>query len=186
MAYYAIPFRLKRPEKASEKDAGIKDALDVLENTNANSYGCLPIQLSITDSKDYLIKEYEQVDLKTSVKQNIQLLMNTMPGSIRANPSFGSELNKYLFKLPTSRKGKMSFEDEIKENIQGNIEKLLETFEPRIKDFEIEVNIIVPNKETAQNQDTKRAIDKVHIAISIKGILINNEAFQHYENIPLI
>jgi phage baseplate assembly protein W len=126
----------------------------------------------------------KKVDLETSVRQNLKLLLSTMPGRFRYAPMFGSQLNKYHFRLPDKRKGDKKLEDEIKSKVQKNVEELIKKFEPRIEVKEVIVVVRLPKADKPLEQQPKGG-GKIALEITVNGRLMDRDDFDHLEIIPI-
>lgn len=126
----------------------------------------------------------KQVDLETSVRQNLKLLLSSMPGRFRYAPMFGSQLNKFHFRLPDKRKGDKKLEDEIKNKVQKNVEELIRKFEPRIELKEVIITVRLPKADKPTEQQPKGG-GKIALEITVNGRLMDREDFDHLEIVPI-
>ena len=126
----------------------------------------------------------KKVDLETSVRQNLKLLLSSMPGRFRYAPMFGSQLNKYHFRLPDKRKGDKKLEDEIKSIVQKNVDALIRKFEPRVELKEVIVSVKLPKADKPSEQQPKGG-GKIALEITVNGRLMDREDFDHLEIIPI-
>jgi phage baseplate assembly protein W len=126
----------------------------------------------------------KQVDLETSVRQNLRLLLSSMPGRFRYAPMFGSQLNKFHFRLPDKRKGDKKLEDEIKNIVQKNVDALIRKFEPRIELKEVIVSVRLPKADRPAEQQPKGG-GKIALEITVNGRLMDREDFDHLEIVPI-
>jgi phage baseplate assembly protein W len=126
----------------------------------------------------------KQVDLETSVRQNLRLLLSSMPGRFRYAPMFGSQLNKFHFRLPDKRKGDKKLEDEIKSIVQKNVDALIRKFEPRVDLKEVIVTVRLPKADKSSEFQPKGG-GKIALEITINGRLMDRESFDHLEIVPI-
>jgi phage baseplate assembly protein W len=121
---------------------------------------------------------FARVNTEMSVRQHINFLLTTMPGSFRFAPLYGSWLNKYHFHLPDKRQGEKKLEAGLKLEMQENLRFLLGRYEPRLKvdNLEVEVNFAKENE-----QRSKEKAGRITFRISITGTLNGGESFKHAE-----
>jgi predicted component of type VI protein secretion system len=127
---------------------------------------------------------YEKVDVETSVRQHIKMMLLTMPNQVRFDPAFGGALNKHHFRLPDKRKGEKKLEDELKDRVKKNLEMVVRKFEPRLqlKEVIVVVHIPKPDKDNPKNKSGKIALE-ITVRGKIKGL---NTDFDHAELMPLL
>lgn len=127
-------------------------------------------------------KKFRKVDEEESVRQHIQLLLSTMPGSFRFSPMYGSWLNKNHYRLPDKRRGERRLEEELKEKLQQNLRLLLPKYEPRFALHDMEVTVKFPKAgEILPYEKGGRITFEVNLIGSING----KEALQFSESIYL-
>lgn len=127
-------------------------------------------------------KKFRKVDEEESVRQHIQLLLSTMPGSFRFSPLYGSWLNKHHYRLPDKRRGERRLEEELKEKLQRNLRLLLPKYEPRFALHDMEVTVKFPKAGEFQPYEKGgRVIFEINLIGSING----KEAIQFSEAIYL-
>ncbi|CAN5912010.1 hypothetical protein BH24BAC1_BH24BAC1_10720 [soil metagenome] len=127
-------------------------------------------------------KKFGKVDEEESVRQHIQLLLATMPGSYRFSPLYGSWLNKHHYRLPDKRRGERRLEEELREKLQRNLRLLLPKYEPRFALHDMEVNVRFPKAgEILPFEKGGRITFEINLIGSING----KEAVQFSEEIFL-
>jgi phage baseplate assembly protein W len=127
-------------------------------------------------------KTFRKTNAEESVRQNIRLILSTMPGSFRFSPLYGSWLNKHHYRLPDKRKGEKKLESELKENLQANLRLLLERFEPRLllHDIEIKVKLLKADEFGPAQKGGRIVFD-----LNLIGMINERDSFQHLESIYL-
>ncbi len=109
---------------------------------------------------------FQTVDVETSVRQHVKMIMLTMPNQVRFDPMYGGALNKHHFRLPDKRKGEKKLEDELKDKVKKNLDFALKRFEPRLKVKDIIVVVHLP-KPDKDNPKLKKG--RIALEINIKG-----------------
>ncbi len=111
---------------------------------------------------------YQKVDMETSIRQNIKMLLVTLPNQVRFAPDYGVVTNKFHFRLPDKRKGEKKLEDELRDRLKKNLEFLLAKYEPRliVKEILITVHLPKPDKDNSKLKNGRIALE-----INVKGIV---------------
>lgn len=123
------------------------------------NYYFLPINLAeITRGKH----QTEQVDLRMSIHQNINLILRTFTLRYRFDPSFGCIINKYQAATPPQKIPERIWRSQMREDIQNNLKDMLVRYETRIQVKDVFVEM--------KKQD-KRDKTKVNVKVSITGNL---------------
>jgi predicted component of type VI protein secretion system len=109
-------------------------------------------------------KRATAIDVRTSITQNLKLLLKTMSLRYDFDPSYGSILNKQQYVTPP-QKGANAWRTNMRENIQSNLKMLLTEYEPRLKITDVFVEM----------EDNKRPNDKlmgmVLVRVRVEGHL---------------
>lgn len=127
-------------------------------------------------------RKFPRVDEEESVRQHIQLLLATMPGSFRFSPLYGSWLNKHHYRLPDKRRGERRLEEELKDRLQRNLRLLLPKYEPRFALHDMEVTVKLPKAGEIQLLEKG---GRVTFEINLIGSINGNEPVQFSEEIFL-
>jgi predicted component of type VI protein secretion system len=116
-------------------------------------------------------KRAEQVDIRVSVRQNIRLILKTMPLEYGFDLVFGSVLNKFQYATPPQKNGEKKWRVELREAVRKNLKYLLMEYEPRLKIDDV----IIDLREPISTENTAIVLVKVEI----KGYVIlgRKEAF---------
>lgn len=114
-------------------------------------------------------RELPKSGLKASIAQNIHLIATTFLGESKYDPNFGCSVWEVDF-------DNASTNNELKENLKRSLTHAILTYEKRITDFEVSVDI----KQTELQALVQRI--KKRIDISIAGKLAStDERFSYYE-----
>lgn len=127
---------------------------------------------------------FQTVDVETSVRQHVKMIMLTMPNKVRFEPLYGGALNKHHFRLPDKRRGEKKLEDELKDRTKKNLEFALKRFEPRLKVKDIIVIVHLP-KPDRDNPHLKKG--RIALEINVKGSIPGSTPeFDYAELVPLL
>lgn len=88
---------------------------------------------------------HQEMELKKSIHQNINLILKSLTMSYRYDPTFGSVLNKYHAATPPQNKAERSWREKIKKDIQANLTDMLKRYETRVDVKEVMVDLRTPN-----------------------------------------
>lgn len=143
----------------------------------------IPIITSDFGRKNSLKKS----SISDSVKQNIKLLLNTLPLRNRFDPNYGCNIQKAQFLASKMSWEGTSDEDLFKKKARENISELLKKYEKRIAVQDIEVNIQYRDKTIKQKNTDKYLIKvDVYIKYKIKSIYKNDSLYELDEFIYLV
>jgi predicted component of type VI protein secretion system len=149
-------------------------------NKNEKFYS-IPFLSGQTDKTKYV-----KVDVETSVRQNLRLMVSTIPSQFRYDPTFGAELNLEHFRLPDlKQKGSKRLEDDIKDTLKKNLLYLISKHEPRLEIEDLLVNIF-SQKEGNKTLLNKPKGGKIIFEIKLLGRILGQEKFIYNDLIPLL
>ena len=83
----------------------------------------------------------ENVELRTSIHQNISLMLKSLTLKYRFDPTYGCVLNKFHAKTPPQDKPERLWRESIRESIQKNLKDLLIRYEGRVKVRDVIVDL---------------------------------------------
>jgi len=75
----------------------------------------------------------EEVDIRKSIHQNINLILKTYALSYRFDPNFGFVLNKYHASTPPQKVKEREWREKLREKAQNNLKDIISRYETRIK-----------------------------------------------------
>ena len=84
---------------------------------------------------------HNEVDLRVSIHQNIELILQTFSLSYRFDPTFGCVMNKYQAKTPPQRMSDRAWKESIRESIQKNLKDMFSRYESRIRIRDVIVDL---------------------------------------------
>jgi hypothetical protein len=129
--------------------------------------------------------KFKKVDVETSVRQNLKLMVSTIPSQFRYDPTFGAELNLQHFRLPdVKQKGEKRLEDEIKDTLKKNLLYLIGKHEPRLIIEDLFVNIFTQRED--KRLLVKHKEGKITFEIRLVGRILGQEQFIYNDLIPLL
>ncbi len=137
----------------------------------------------------------DRCDLKTSISQNLRLLLMTPPLRLRFAPFYGSKIHFYQFVLSNRlMQDNPDLEDNFKIKVEKNVKALVEKYEKRIQVTEVIVNI-----RYAPKQDEKWRFSRVkrtnnsiiQVIVNIKGkitpqYILDGQSLVLKDTIPLL
>jgi phage baseplate assembly protein W len=126
---------------------------------------------------------YRKIGAEESVRENLRLILMSLPGQFRYDPTFGSTLNIQHFRLPDGKKGGKKFEDGLKDMVKKNLTLLIERHEPRLILEEVIVNVQTPNP-AGNNQLLKNG--RIALEIKLNGRIEGQLAFMHSDLVPIL
>ncbi|MCB0522689.1 MAG: GPW/gp25 family protein [Lewinellaceae bacterium] len=126
---------------------------------------------------------YARVDLETSVRQHIKMMLMTIPNQVKFEPAYGGVLNKQHFRLPDKRKGDKKLEEELKDMVLKNIQYLIAAYEPRLKIKNVGVTVLLPKPD---KPNPKIKSGRIALEINIDGLLLDHEDFRYTDLIPML
>lgn len=130
-------------------------------------------------------KEYNTVQVEESIRQNIKLMVTTMPSQYRYDANYGSVLNINHFRLPKAqKKGEKKLEEEIREKLKKNLLSLIEKNEPRL--ILSDLNVIVHVPDSKRPSFDKNINGKITFEIKIAGKILGQDDFIYNDLIPLL
>jgi phage baseplate assembly protein W len=133
---------------------------------------------------EYVTKTpYKKISVEESVRQHLRLILISLPGQFRYDPTFGSTLNIQHFKLPDGKRGGKKMEDELKDLVKKNLKLLIERHEPRLILEDVIVNVQTPNP-TKDNKLLKNG--RIALEIKLNGRIEGEEAFLHSDLVPIL
>jgi predicted component of type VI protein secretion system len=119
-------------------------------------YYKLPLEIDKLMSNEH--QEPTKVDLRMSMAQNIELILQTMPLRYGFDPNFGSILNEYQYAtLPIDDK---DWQRKFKDKVQMNLRALIEQYEMRLENIEVKLPNLVMNE---------KGMLEVLVKIQVKG-----------------
>lgn len=130
-----------------------------------NFYYSLPLDFSLLKKKN---KEHQYCTYDQSIAQNLFVLITSRYGEHRYDDDFGCELWQADFQLITNQ-------NIWKERIRKSIENLISKFEKRLKNFQIDIDLV---ETEIISPITKQKSVKKCLHINIKGITtLTGESF---------
>jgi phage baseplate assembly protein W len=126
---------------------------------------------------------YRKISVEESVRQNLRMMLMSLPGQFRYDPTFGSTLNVQHFKLPDGSRGGKGFEDHLKTLIKDNLKMMVLRHEPRMILEDIIVNVHTPDP----GKENKLIVSgRVALEIKLVGRIQGQQTFLHSELVPLL
>jgi predicted component of type VI protein secretion system len=89
-------------------------------------------------------KQLEKVELRKAIHQNVRLILGSNILSYRFDPAFGSVLNKYQALTPSQKKKERVWREDMREDIQRNLNDMLQRYETRVLVKDAVVNLQDP------------------------------------------
>lgn len=105
----------------------------------------------------------DEVEIKKSIHQNIDMMLQAFTLSYRFDTSFGSVLHRYHASTPPQNVKDSTWQGKIEEVIQANLKEMLKKYETRIKIKDVTVNIRESSKSNRKGA--------VNVMVTVKGKL---------------
>lgn len=86
----------------------------------------------------------QDIELKRSIHQNINLILRSFTMSYRFDPTFGSVMNKYHAATPPQNRAERAWKERIRQDIQRNLLDMLQRYETRVEVKEVMVDLHTP------------------------------------------
>lgn len=88
----------------------------------------------------------DEVDIRTSIHENIRLILKTFSLSYRFDPTFGCVMNKFQASTPPQKRSERVWRENMRESIQKNLKDMLQRYETRVKVSDVIVDMRTPRK----------------------------------------
>lgn len=139
-----------------------------------------PKYLSIPFStKRFISGKHKKCDLKESVTEHVQMMVNTFPMDFRYSVLFGCSLGKHHFTIPESAETQLRWGRKIKRSVTNTLTQSIKKHEPRLPHFEVTVYILKKDTE-------KFPVGRIVLAIIIEGSLIDNTPFLFKDQVAIL
>ncbi|MEM9837466.1 MAG: GPW/gp25 family protein, partial [Bacteroidota bacterium] len=86
----------------------------------------------------------EQEDVRTSINQNINLILRSFALSYRYDASFGCVVHKLQASTPRQRQSDRAWRESLRREIEKNLKEMLQRYETRIKVSDVFVKLVEP------------------------------------------
>lgn len=141
-------------------------------------YYSIPVRL-----KEVSGQNLQKVDLKTSVEQHLELLLDIIPGQCYCAPSLGCSLPLTAFNTIPLGYSQVEWEREVHRTIKKSIEYSIIRYEPRIAELEhISVTSYYVKKGDTGNTILKGS--RRFIMVKIRAILMDGNSLPFEKNFP--
>ena len=128
----------------------------------------------------------ETVDLETSIRQNLRLLLLSPPMKVQQHPDYGCLVHWHQFLSVSRNLKEEKMEDGFKMKLEDNIKQLIQLFEPRIRVEEVSLKIEYKTEHHQWKLKHVHATKNSVIQISVEITAQINEAFlMHAQSIKL-
>jgi phage baseplate assembly protein W len=128
---------------------------------------------------------HKKVDLEQSVRQNIELMLQTPNEQHEFSPFYGCAFNLFQFENPESASTQEQWEEQLKSRIRESLMESIRRYEPRLKVVRkllITTNFPKPDEKRKTEQGEKR---RKSVQVTLEGLLINDAPFYFFKELPL-
>ncbi len=133
------------------------------------NYYPLPIPLGkIINGKNI----HNEVDIRESIHQNINLILRSFFLSYRFDPGFGCVMNKYQASTPPQNLSERVWREQMRNHIQLNLQDMLSRYETRVDVREVFVNMV-------RGEGKNRATVNVQVQVTGDLTLGRREKFKY-------
>ena len=132
-------------------------------------YYAIPISLGKVINGKHI---HEEVDVRESIHQNINLMLKSFFLSYRYDPGYGCVMNKYQASTPPQNVSERVWREQIRNEIQLNLKDMLVRYETRVNVRDVFINMV-------RGRGANRATVGVQVQVSGNLTLGRREKF-HY------
>lgn len=115
--------------------------------------------------------------LSDSIRQNIRLLLLTPPSRFRFDPFYGCKIHWYQFLVSNRAMEGKKEEDQFRLDMQENIRKLIERFEPRIELTDIEIELKQDPSSQIPWKTRQNGLPVIQVVVWVRGKIKPEFAF---------
>lgn len=132
-------------------------------------YYAIPISLGKVITGKHIDDE---VDIRESIHQNINLMLKSFFLSYRFDPTFGCVMNKYQASTPPQNVSERVWREKMRNDIQQNLKDMLSRYETRVDVRDVFINMV-------RGRGKRNATVNVQVQVSGNLTLGRREKF-HY------